>query len=284
VEQGWEWLVISSQVEEAIPRLPTFLQMALNASNSIRKATNELETAMLMTSQFQAGVQLHEAIAAAKEGDHKCRESIPAIGHYVQRYAGGPTFPLIQFLAKFGSTFGATLLLGQEFMSTLAHLDFKHPTNVFPFLRAAVWATMLTSSKATDGFAKVLVKGDLEKLKGQSMAKSVLEAEGMLQDAWEVIQSRMSQDAKAESHLHKCYGLLCIRTVLFLTGKQKLSREPSKKFEDIQQILENFTSELQGVPAQEIQNTKSESVADVVNAAPSAVALLQNSHMRLHEV
>ena len=39
-------------------------------------------------------------------------------------------FPLIYFLARFAKQFGAALQVGQEFMATLANMDFKRPGNM----------------------------------------------------------------------------------------------------------------------------------------------------------
>ena len=142
---GWWWHVISSQVEDAIPNLASFVQMALNASNSIHKATNELEVACQAATIFQQTQSLDQAMITISQTDLQCRSSLKAIGHYVTMYAGGHDFPLLKFLANFGTIFNATLLLGQEFMGALAHHNFNHPTCIFPMLRTAIWATMLTT-------------------------------------------------------------------------------------------------------------------------------------------
>ena len=93
----------------------------------------------------------------------------PAIAHYVQRYAGGTNFSLLQWLAHFSTQVQATLLLGSQFMTALAMLDFKDPTSVFPLLRTAIWTTQLTSNASRDGYAAALSKNDLDKLLGPAM-------------------------------------------------------------------------------------------------------------------
>ena len=61
-----------------------------------------------------------------------------------------------------GKQFNASLMMGQDMMEQLAMTDFKHPTQVFPYVRCAIWATM------QDGYAKILTKQDLDKLRGPS--------------------------------------------------------------------------------------------------------------------
>ena len=43
IQNGWEWVVLSPLVEEEWPILPGIFQSALNTSNAIAKAANELE-------------------------------------------------------------------------------------------------------------------------------------------------------------------------------------------------------------------------------------------------
>ena len=47
LQHGYEWTVISHQAVEKIPRLPHFLQQALNATNTAAAAQSELEVMSL---------------------------------------------------------------------------------------------------------------------------------------------------------------------------------------------------------------------------------------------
>ncbi|CAJ1458350.1 unnamed protein product [Effrenium voratum] len=126
IEQGWCWVVLAASIEEAIPQLPNFIQMAANSSNSISKAINELEVALHVATAFEKGLSLPDAIQQASQGDVRCRASVPAIAKFVQNFGGGSQgFPLLHFLANFSKQFNATLLVGTELMSTLATLDFR---------------------------------------------------------------------------------------------------------------------------------------------------------------
>ncbi len=294
IEEGWWWHVISSQVEDAIPKLPQFIQMALNASNSIHKAINELEVACQAATIFEQTKSLQEALSIISQGDLQCRTSLPAIGHYVSRFGGGDGMPLIKFLASFGTIFNATLLLGQEFMGALAHHNFNHPTCLFPMLRTAIWATMLTTSKSMEGYARLLSKGDLPKI-GTPLTRA-MQAETILLDAWKIIQASIGspttwtgQDAKTEDkakHGYKCFGKLCIRMIHFM-AKKKNTHE-AKEFKSMEEITLQFSQDIQGQQQTESQKTQQQSsssrqqVQNVIAASPSTIALLQNNHMELH--
>ena len=288
IHHGWNWVVLSHALEDAIPMLCNFLQMAQNSNNSIGKAINELETACLMATYFKAGLKLNDAITKARQGDIKCRDSLPAIALYVQRFAGGPQFPLIHFLSTFSRSINSTLLLGKEFMSYLAHLDFKHPTNLFPMIRLAAWACQLTTTRHEDGFARLLTRSDLDRLKSKDLEEQVVEAEAMLADAWKTANSWLSSQASetrdnAEAHAFKSFGRMAVRAMLFLLNKQKFSRE-TKQWEGLPEIVQSFTEDLaeygststpSHVPGKPLQ------ITDALNADAKTMALLQNAHMEI---
>ena len=294
IHDGWWWHVISSQVEDAIPKLASFVQMALNASNSIHKAINELEVACQAATIFQQTQSLDQAMITISQGDLQCRSSLKAIGHYVTMYAGGHGFPLLKFLANFGTIFNATLLLGQEFMGALAHHNFNHPTCIFP-MRTAIWATMLTTSKSMEGYARLLSKSDLPKI-GSPLSRAT-QAETILLDAWQIVQASIGspatwtgEDAKTEDkakHGYKCFGKLCIRIIHFM-AKKKNTHE-SKEYKTMEEITLQFTKDLQAQDqtddqksAEEQPSSSRQQVQDAISASPSTIALLQNNHMELH--
>ena len=236
-------------MEDHIPTFPSWVQMAMNSSNSIGRPQTELELATTMATFFQNGMDLKEAITQAKQGDIKCQQSLPAVAHYVQRFAGGPNFPLIHFLGKFGKLFGGTLLLGGDFFHALAHTDFKVSGQVFLMVRMGLWATMLTNpQKSQDGFAKVFTKADIEKLRSHQSIEKTKQAETMLAKAWETYQELVTKNSQMELHYTKCFGKFTVRLLLFLTQKQKVSKE-AKSWDSMEDILKAFTEEVQNPPA-----------------------------------
>ena len=287
ITEGWGWVVLSSEIEDHVPAFPSWLQMAMNSSNSIGRPQTELELATTMATFFQNGMDLHEAIAKAKQGGIKCQQSLPAVAHYVQRFAGGPNFPLVHFLGKFGKQFGGTLLLGGDFFHALAHTDFKVSGQIFPMVRMGIWATMLTNpQKSQDGFAKVFSKADIEKLKGHGCIEKTKEAETMLTKAWETYLQMVSTNSKMELHYTKCFGKFTVRLMFFFTQKQKMSKE-TKSWDSMHDSLAAFTQEVQDPPTSSSTGTEDAATAealevkDILKASPKEVAQLQNHHMKI---
>ncbi|CAK9043641.1 unnamed protein product, partial [Durusdinium trenchii] len=91
--------------------LPGIFQCALNSSNAIAKAANELEVAATLAQFFQGGMTLNQALAKAKDGAIACQDSLDSIAYFVQHYAG--------------KYFSCQLMIGAELMSAIATTNFR---------------------------------------------------------------------------------------------------------------------------------------------------------------
>ena len=80
----------------------------------------------------------------------------------------------------------------------------------------------------------------------------------------------------------KSFGKMAVRTILFLTAKQKMSRETTT-YEDLAAILVQFTKDVQqgGIPTQPVKEEDLK-VTNVIDASPQAIAFLQAEHMKLN--
>ncbi|CAJ1419983.1 unnamed protein product [Effrenium voratum] len=152
--------------EEAMPHLPSFIELAMNSTNAIMKQANELEVALQLATAFDQGLTMQQAIGKVSQASTSCQRSIPSIAMFVQKFGGGsPGFPFLHFLNGFSKSFNASLQIGTETMQLLSTLDFRVATQIYPMKRISLWATMLTSPKSQDGFAKILTQSDIQRLK-----------------------------------------------------------------------------------------------------------------------
>ena len=108
--EGWQWLVISYEVEDVFPALPAMYETALNCTNSATVVTGELEIACQIAQNYS--LNLNKAVQQAAAGQPRCASYLPTIGHYVRLYGGGDKFPLITFLKEVGKSYGHSLLIG----------------------------------------------------------------------------------------------------------------------------------------------------------------------------
>ena len=63
-------------------------------------------------------------------------------------------------------------------MSLLSHHDFKVQGDQMLFCRIALLQAMLTSKKAVDGYSKLIVKSDFDRLSRALQAKAIVKLDG----------------------------------------------------------------------------------------------------------
>ena len=128
-----------------------------------------------------------------------------------------------------GRNFNIQLQVGQDVLEAMCYTNFKVTGEIFPMLRVAMWCTILGTNKHQDNIQRILTKADLDKLKAANAKEKVITAEHQLLGAWPIVAKTTVED---QTHSYKCFGRMCARTILFLVGKQKHSRE-SKVYEDL---------------------------------------------------
>ena len=173
-------------------------------------------------------------------------------------------------------------MIGHDLMAALATTNFKVQGCVFPHLRVAIWATLSSSSKNQDGFSKILTNSDVEKLRSNNMSEKIMSTETILADSWKV-----TQDPDLDlDHVTKAYGRLCVRSILFLVSKQKFSRE-DHEYQSMAEIVQAFGEEMKAKPSMALathQDQEEMQVTDTSQATPKSMALLQNQHVKLHQM
>ena len=105
----------------------------------------------------------------------------------------------------------------------------------------------------------------------------------LLHDSWNLyLASNVKKNIKVA-----CYGRLCVRSILHLTGREKFGKEP-KGFENLEAIAKLFIEELEKIKSSNSAASSSAALSDdglkienVVGAAPAQVALLQNQNMKI---
>ena len=116
-----------------------------------------------------------------------------------------------------------------------------------------------------------------------SLAVYIFFLRQLLHDSWNLyLASNVKKNIKAA-----CYGRLCVRSILHLTGREKFGKEP-KGFENLEAIAKLFIEELEKIKSSNSAASSSAALSDdglkienVVGAAPAQVALLQNQNMKI---
>lgn len=101
LEHGWQWKVIRAEAEKIWPRLPAFAAMAMNASNSVQVASNELECMLQLADLFGAGLTMDEAVLQVEHSAPQCKSYLKDVSYFCKMFGGGTGFPLLQCLDQF---------------------------------------------------------------------------------------------------------------------------------------------------------------------------------------
>eukprot|EP00435_Cladocopium_sp_Y103_P009961 s1829_g2.t1 len=182
-------------------------------------------------------------------------------------------------------------MFGEDFTDVLANCDWKQDNTTFPMLRVALACCQVTSPKSSqkDGFAKLILKSDFDKLKGKKLLPNLLKAEALMLTAWEAIQ----KSGLPVERIALPFGKLQVRLALWLLDKEMKGREVTK-YEEMKQIKDMFETELAACSTQQDSGAASASTTSSsacpggpVKALelapdPKSIALAQHKHIKLN--
>ncbi|CAE7030278.1 unnamed protein product [Symbiodinium sp. CCMP2592] len=233
LDDGWNWLVVSSVAEHQWPDLPRLAEKALNASNTAFQSLLELEIALHME-ELSKGMKDPTVEKLVKEacppGSSGISRYAPSIAKWLAEYSDKGRF--LAFLSLFSREFGEQCNVGEDFWGFAVSTQFLPADK--PLVRLAFLTTQFTSPthKISDGFARLLVKADFDKLK--KLKAEVAKMESLLYQAWQATASQLP-DLQAARR----FAFACIRMTLHILGKQKMGRE-AKEFKDLDAIFDEF--------------------------------------------
>ena len=233
VRKGWQWHCIKSEVEECCPWLPQLLQAALNSGNEVSKQATEMEIALSLAYSYNISSSMENACGVVKASTSL--QYVDVISKWVKLYGGGGSFCLVHLLASIQKLFNSSQFLGEEFMGSVSMVTFKSKETTYPMVRAALLACNLSSPKQVDGISKLLVKGDVEKLKSANHMEKLNAAESILKMCFEQVQTKGLGEKGNVVLLAKLF----IRTALWLCGKEGKGRE-KKVYGSMESIHEAF--------------------------------------------
>ena len=172
IETAWQWIVISWSVEQELPQLPSFASLAMNSTNSCFEAVSELELASHLTVEASKETEVNwDRISTTICSSGTVAHYAKTLGQYVKLYSGATGFPFIHFLVTCAQTHAASVALGKEYWQAVTPTQL-HQHSLMPFARLSLLCANLAApaEKVVDGFARLLFKGDVERLKSKKCA------------------------------------------------------------------------------------------------------------------
>jgi hypothetical protein len=275
-EKGWEWCIISRDVEVAFPKLPELFQRALNTKHAAVTRASEIEVAKTLCELSQY-MSLTEATEEIRNNEPQCAAYISKVALYVEHFSGQGD--LINFLDEFSKALGCTSAsLGSEFMSALADLKVKSGATTLPFCRLAIWLTQVTQRKVTDGIAKHLGVHHINKLRNEKNIADVEALELILKQGWELgpAASKDTATGNITGPSRLAYGKFAVRCILHYFGAERDSREPNG-FKDLAEINDLYNKDIE---KGEIIKPKPEKASKMAASSTSLLTLAETSDPR----
>jgi hypothetical protein len=245
MSEGWEWIVISRDVESAFPELVELFQRGLNLKHAAVTRAHEIEVARSLV-ELSKHMTLNDAQEELRLNQPVCVDYISKVSQYVELYSGEGE--LVAYLDEFSKAIGqASAQLGQEFMTALVDLKTKSASTTLPFVRMGLWMAQVSSPKIVDGITKHISVSMLSKFKKDDELVTVEALELLLKQGWELgpAASKDSTTGNFTGPARLAYGKFAVRCILHFLSAQKDSREP-KGFKDLATINSLYHKDLEG--------------------------------------
>ena len=267
IMEGWKWEVVSAIIDERYPKFATIAQKALNTNNHLATEIGELETCMqLAACADDPGMKDIEgwkdlATDSVTSLCMPCASYCKTLLEFVTTFGGGTGAPLICFMDAVAKQFGCTVSLGREYWEALTNSVFPSKTKLFPLIRVALALANMTGEKIEDGVARYLLKTDVSKLTAKTKLNAIEEAEGALQNAYDIAIGLGGVDV-----VLKPLGQLFVRIGLLVTNKGKQGRE--RTVYSLKQICSMYLADVGAIIGRRVTFTEWEGLSDDVAATP----------------
>ena len=209
LQDGWTWTVVANSVEKQWPQLPKLAERALNASNTTFSGPNELELCLYLVDRSKGETTNLQDVAAEATQGGPLHQYAKHLATWVTQFSNQASF--LNFLVPFSKQYGQNVNLGEDFWTSLV----MNLPEQYPCLRLAFLACNFTSHRVSNGYARLLLKSDVEKLKNKKLQSLGREAEELLYKAWNRIEASLPSSAKN-------FGILCLRICLHVVDKEIL--------------------------------------------------------------
>ncbi len=245
LEVGFTWRYFPWQTEVAWPRLPDLCQRALNSSHSVTSRSNELEvmSAIADLDADRADSQPFQSVLdTVALSAPPCVSYLNAVGELARQCGGGQGAPLVKFLDRLGKKFGASKMLGEEFVSAV--VEYKTiSTEGLVYLKVACCACNITAKKVVDGVARLLVKSDLDKMKSPKGKGAASEINNVIEKAWIIGEALLETGVITPDAFDMVLGKFMVRAILLWTDKQQHGAETTV-YKDTQDIKLAFVKSM----------------------------------------
>jgi hypothetical protein len=182
--------------------------------------------------------EFEELMKAVALSGPQCHLYIRSVGELALQIGGGSQSPTLFFMDRFSKLYGENKSLGEEFITTLCTWS---PSKIDKciYFKVALITTNLVSDKVVDNISKLIVKTDIDRLKGAEKKKEAVHADNLIKIAWEIGDSALERGGISQDDFDEIVGQTMVRLVLITCCKQNHGPENVifKSTEEIKQVF-----------------------------------------------
>ncbi|CAJ1341308.1 unnamed protein product, partial [Effrenium voratum] len=195
-QSGLQWRVICADVMQAVPKLASLVQEALNAGGQLQRREHELQLARrILNTWREASAGRKEPVAFAEIRDRvlrskpPCAPCLPHMYGFLMRWGGGPSGSAMveteSVIKQFGSSTERSL--GPEFWDAIG-ANLKKGEDGLRFRHALLRLAYLSPEK-------FIVPADCKRMCSANMLQPVLHVEGIMQEMRALASTAANKDA-----------------------------------------------------------------------------------------
>ena len=213
IEDGWEWIIAPTLVDDMFPLFAQIAQKALSTGNHVGITTGELETQLTFSDLLHDNGFTENKdweAAAVSFVEDLC---VPCAG-------GGPGASHVRLMDNVANTIMQYhVCLGTTFWQAISTTAFHDKSNLHILTRSALCMVNLTTNIKEDGNAKCITKQDITKLADKGSVQKAADAEKALKEGMQIVEALVrGNPSLTDAEFVQCIGKLFVRVGLWSTN------------------------------------------------------------------
>jgi hypothetical protein len=249
MDVGWDWKVIKDEVLETWGnQVAELCECAMNTQNNVGVPATEMEVALracgYMTECENANVAFKDtdATAIATADMPPCTPYAAHLTKIACVY-GGKDASLVRFVGRVVETFQCHHSFGAEWTKALASMLFLDKQRCMLYVRAATMILQMVGRKSLNGVGTTIQTSKLSALQRKKDLPLVLEADKLLQDAFEFYEHSVQKGIMTDGVATPIVGAFFERVLAHLTGLEKLAQH-DEVFKTLPEIARKYCDDI----------------------------------------
>ena len=249
MDVGWDWKIIKDEVIETWgDQVAELCECAMNTQNNVGVPATEMEVALraagYMTECENANVDFKDtdATAIATSDMPPCT---PYAAHLtkISCVYGGKDAVLVRFVSKVVETFNCHHSFGNEWTKAIASMIVLDKQRCMLYVRASLMILQMIGRKSMNGVGTTITTGKLSMLQQNKKLSLVVEADKLLQDAFEFSAQSVKKGIMTDGVATIAVGTFFERIAAHLAGIEK-SAQHDEVFKTLLDVARKYCDDV----------------------------------------